>query len=209
MRNYIMEFLGTFFLVLAIGLTEDPIAFGVMLMAMVYIGGHISGAHYNPAISLGVYLRGKLSSALLPGYMLAQTAGAFIAAAVFNHLAGKMLLPTPSPDFALWEVAAIEALFAFVLVAVVLTVATSTKVLRNNDTYGLVIGFTLFTLALSGRMISGGVYNPAIVVGSALFSALKGGDVALNGKVLLAYILGPLAGGAIAAYAYKHLNPEE
>lgn len=208
MRNYVMEFLGTFFFVLAIGLTEDPIAFGVMLMAMVYIGAHISGAHYNPAVSLGVYLRGKLHSSLLAGYMMAQTAGAFIAAAFFNHLAGKFLLPSPSADFALWEVGVIEGLFAFVLVMVVLTV-TSTSKLRNNDIYGVAIGFTLFAIALSGRMVSGGVYNPAIIVGSALFNALKGGEMAFTIHALIAYVAGPLIGGAAASYAFEYLNPEE
>ena len=80
MKNYITEFIGTFFLVLAIGLTGNPIAIGTMLMVMVYMGGHISGAHYNPAVSIAMIFRGLLSIKEAINYILSQLAGAFLAA---------------------------------------------------------------------------------------------------------------------------------
>ena len=95
MRNYLMEFIGTMFLVLAVGLSGNPIAVGVMLMVMVYMGGHISGGHYNPAITLGVWLRGKMEAKDVPGYMIFQILGAFVAG-LFIYLIFEILRQTLS-----------------------------------------------------------------------------------------------------------------
>jgi aquaporin Z len=83
MRNYLMEFIGTMFLVLTVGLSGDPIAIGIVLMVMVYMGGHISGGHYNPAVTLAVWMRGKIAAGQVPGYMIAQVLGGFVAALIF------------------------------------------------------------------------------------------------------------------------------
>ena len=95
MKEYAMEFIGAIFLVLAIALTGNPLAIGIMLMAMVYIGGHISGAHYNPAVTLAVWIRGKLNLNKVFGYMAAQVLGAFAAAYIFYFLSGKTFVPSP------------------------------------------------------------------------------------------------------------------
>src|SRR5688572_24110028 len=102
MRHYLTEFIGTFFLVLTIGLTVipglplAPLAIGAALMVMVYMGGHVSGAHYNPAISFAVFLRGKMKSAgELASYILSQVLGAIAAALVVRALLGETFAPAP------------------------------------------------------------------------------------------------------------------
>ena len=96
MKNYITEFIGTFFLVLTIGLTGDPLAIGVMLMVMVYMGGHISGAHYNPAVSIAMILRGLLTTKEAINYILSQLAGAFLAAFFVQWVGGAVMELGPS-----------------------------------------------------------------------------------------------------------------
>ena len=98
MRKYVTEFIGTFFLVFTIGMTVmgtkfsdgviPPIAIGSALMVMIYAGGHISGGHYNPAVTLGVFLRGKCPIADVPFYMAAQVLGALVAAFLTIFLKG-------------------------------------------------------------------------------------------------------------------------
>src|SRR2546430_12985613 len=132
MNKYIVEFIGTFFLVLTIGCTGigagagviAPLAIGAALMVMVFAGGHISGAHYNPAVTLGVFIRGKVNVADVLPYMVAQLAGAAVAAlAVIKFLrAGAAVTPiTPQVGPALLA----EFLFTFALAYVVLNAATA------------------------------------------------------------------------------------
>ena len=102
MGKYAVEFIGTFFLVLTIGMTViapgagdmAPLAIGGALMVMIYAGGHVSGAHYNPAVTLAVFLRGKCALKDVPGYMLAQVVGAVVAALVVSTLKGPDLMST-------------------------------------------------------------------------------------------------------------------
>lgn len=209
MRFYAMEFLGTFFLVLAIGLTEgDPLAIGLMLTAMVYAGGHVSGGHYNPAVTLAVFLRGIMSRSLVPGYMLAQLCGAVIASFLLLYFGVHITPPMPAPDaISLMQVALIELLITFVFCFVILAVSTSAR-LRGNAIYGLAIGFTLFVGIVSARFVSGGVLNPAVMLGTTLFGmAMKTSGVTIS--ILLAYLGGQFAGGALAAYAFRYFNPDE
>lgn len=209
MRFYAMEFLGTFFLVLAIGLTEgDPLAIGLMLTAMVYAGGHISGGHYNPAVTLSVYLRGVMSRTLIPGYMVAQLSGALIAAASLLYFGIHLTPPMPAPDTtSLLQVALVELLLTFVFCFVILTIATSAR-LRGNAVYGLVIGFTLFVGLVAARFVSGGVLNPAIMLGTTFFGMIMHtSEVTIS--ILLSYLGGQFAGGALAAYAFRYFNPDE
>jgi len=203
MQKYVMEFIGTLFLVLAVGLTGNPIAIGMTLAVMVYIGGHISGAHYNPAVTLAVWLRGKLKKSEILGYVLAQLLGAFAASIVIMVVSGSFV-PEPAFNITFWQAILIEILFTFVLAIVILTVTTAKK-LEGNYIYGLAIGFALMTGAYVGGPISGGVYNPAVALGPILLSSVFGTSIPLTS--ILLYILGPLSGGILAAIIFKYLNP--
>jgi len=200
MKNYITEFIGTFFLVLAIGLTGNPIAIGAMLMVMVYMGGHISGAHYNPAVSIAMIIRGLLSVKEAINYILSQLAGAILAALLVNWLGGAVMEIAPSNSASVLQILVVEAIFTFALVMVILNVATNPKT-EGNSYYGLAIGFTIMAAAFAGGGISGGVYNPAVGTGPILVDAIMGdGDTLGN---LWYYLVGPITGAVLATYVYK------
>ena len=199
MKNYIIEFIGTFFLVLTIGLTGDPIAIGTMLMVMVYMGGHISGAHYNPAVSIAMIIRGLLSVKEAINYILAQLAGAILAALLVNWLGDEVMKIAPKDPNVL-HILVVEAIFTFALVLVILNVATNPKT-EGNSYYGLAIGFTIMAAAFAGGGISGGVYNPAVGTGPILVDAIMGEGNTLSN--LWYYLVGPITGAVLAAYVYK------
>ena len=205
MRKYLTEFIGAFFLVLTIGLTVlsetplAPLAIGSSLMVMVYMGGHVSGGHYNPAVSLAVLLRGKMTSTgEFVGYVVAQCAGALVAALVVYALLGKTFAPAPAPTASVMSALAIEFLFTFALALVVLNSAASANT-QGNSFYGLAIGFTIVVAAFAGGPISGGAFNPAVGFGPIVVNALLGGGRLAN---LWIYWVAPLAGGALAAAVF-------
>ena len=200
MKNYITEFIGTFFLVLTIGLTGDPIAIGTMLMVMVYMGGHISGAHYNPAVSIAMIIRGLLSVKEAINYILSQLAGAILAALLVNWLGGAVMEIVPSDSASILQILVVETIFTFALVLVILNVATNPKT-EGNSYYGLAIGFTIMAAAFAGGKISGGVYNPAVGTGPILVDAIIGEGNTLSN--LWYYLVGPIVGAISAAYVYK------
>ena len=200
MKNYITEFIGTFFLVLTIGLTGDPIAIGTMLMVMVYMGGQISGAHYNPAVSIAMIIRGLLSVKEAINYILSQLAGAILAALLVNWLGGAVMEIAPSDSASILQILVVEAIFTFALVLVILNVATNPKT-EGNSYYGLAIGFTVMAAAFVGGGISGGVYNPAVGTGPILVDAIMGDGNTLSN--LWYYLVGPIAGAVLATYVYK------
>lgn len=131
MNKYITEFLGTFFLVLTIALTGNPLVIGVILMVMIYMGANISGGHYNPAVTLGVMVRGKIDKTEAMKYTIAQLIGAFAAAIVSLWFVGKAFSAAPAPGIDFLRAAAGEMLFTFALVSVVLNVATTKKSSRQ------------------------------------------------------------------------------
>ena len=200
MKNYIIEFIGTFFLVLTIGLTGDPIAIGTMLMVMVYMGGHISGAHYNPAVSIAMIFRGLLSVKEAINYILSQLAGAFLAAIFVQWVGGSVMEVGPSNTASVLQILSVEAIFTFALVLVILNVATNPKT-EGNSYYGLAIGFTVMAGAFAGGGISGGAYNPAVGTGPILVDAIMGEGNTLSN--LWYYLVGPIVGAMVAAYVYK------
>jgi aquaporin Z len=207
MRKYLAEFIGTFFLVLTIGMcvikpdagSFAPIAIGSALMVMVYAGGHISGAHFNPMVTLAVWLRGRCPAADVPGYMVAQVAGAGAAAGLALFLKGNPVM-TPMP---LQTVPALlaELVGSFALAYVVLNVATA-KATAGNSNYGLAIGFTVTTMAFAVGGISGGAFNPAVAVGIVIMHVVNAADIWI-------FLLANFAGGALAAAAFRCLNPED
>ncbi len=200
MKNYITEFIGTFFLVLTIGLTGDPLAIGVMLMVMVYMGGHISGAHYNPAVSIAMILRGLLTTKEAINYILSQLAGAFLAAIFVQWVGGAVMEVGPSNTASVLQILSVEAIFTFALVLVILNVATNPKT-EGNSYYGLAIGFTIMAGAFAGGGISGGAYNPAVGTGPILVDVIMGeGNTISN---FWYYLVGPIVGAVTAAYVYK------
>ena len=181
MNKLIVEFIGTFFLVQAVGyaaLTKTAlgaIAVGLMLMVMVYAGGHISGAHYNPAVTLAVWLRGKLPKSDVLPYIAAQVAGAVVSALIVTHFRGQgseAVLNDPL------RVAGAEFLGTFALAWVVLNVATA-KGTAGNSFYGAAIGLTVGTGALLFGGISGAVFNPAVAVAGGVLNLLPLKTVAL------------------------------
>ncbi|MGE5308345.1 MAG: MIP/aquaporin family protein [Deltaproteobacteria bacterium] len=207
MRKYVMEFIGTFFLLLVIGLcviSPDagqlaPLAIGTVLMVMVYAGGHVSGGHYNPAVTLGVWMRGKCDTKDVPYYMIAQVLGGALASLLVIKLKHGGGMPPLFPHKP--EMLAAEFIFTFALVFVVLNTATSKKT-AGNSYYGLAIGFTLMTAAYSIGSISGCAINPAVAIGVTMMGLSKLAN-------LWIFLLADFAGGALAAVVFKYLNPEE
>ncbi|MFI5164012.1 MAG: MIP/aquaporin family protein [Bacteroidia bacterium] len=213
MKKYLVEFIGTFFLVLVICLTGGnylaPLAIGSILMVMVYFGGHISGAHYNPAVTLAIFIRGKISMKESLIYIIFQVLGSFAAAYLFFLIWGRSIGgPRPNADINVLKALAIEIVFTFALASVVLAVATSKKTAGNNY-YGLAIGFTVMAAAIAGGGISGGAYNPAVGTGPILVDTIFGTCPCHPIQNLWIYLVGPFAGGAIAAFVYRFINPDE
>jgi aquaporin Z len=206
MKKYLVEFIGTFFLVLVIGLTViggagsfAPIAIGSALMAMVFAGGHISGAHYNPAVTLAVWMRGKCSTADVPGYVIAQLVGATLAAVIVGYFNVGVVQPATPLNVVPSLLA--EFLGTFALTHVVLNVAT-TKSNAGNSFYGLAIGFTVVACAYAFGGISGGAFNPAVAVGLVTMGIKAVADIWI-------YIVADLAGAAVAALVFKYVYDGE
>ncbi len=206
MNKYIAEFIGTFFLVLTIGCTGigagpaviAPLAIGAALMVMVFAGGHISGGHYNPAVTLGVLIRGKVKATDVVPYMIAQFAGAAIAALVVGKLlrAGIAVTPiTPKIGPAL----AAECLFTFALVYVVLNAATAEGT-SGNSFYGLAIGMTVMTGAFAVGDISGGAFNPAVALGISLLGISSWNNIWI-------YLAANFGAAIVAAFVFNLINP--
>src|SRR4030095_16586998 len=195
MNKYLMEFIGTFFLVLVIAMTGNPIAIGAILMCMVYMGGNVSGAHYNPAVSLGILLRERMTVRNFGIYNIFHLLAAIAATLVFYGLSSRPFAPAPALGVSFTVALVIEAIFTFALVSVVLNVAT-TKKAAGNSYFGLAIGFTVLAAAFAGGPISGGAFNPAVGVGPNLVSLVTNGGSPTN---ILLYIIGPELGAALAA----------
>ncbi len=204
-RKLVVEFIGTFFLVFTVGMAVAnagdlaPLAIGSALMVMIFAGGHISGGHYNPAVSTAVFLRGKMEQNEYAAYVVTQIVGGVVAALVviildFNYDetadlagAGKMLI--------------VEFLFTFALAYVVLNVAT-TRGTEGNSYYGLAIGFTVVVGAYAVGAVSGGAFNPAVAVGAMVMGLFAWGDIWI-------YLLANFAGGAAAAFVFLFTLPGE
>ena len=205
MKRYVTELIGTFFLVFTIGLTAisgtaaAPLAIGSMLMVMIYMGGHVSGGHYNPAVTLGVLLRGGMPKADALPYMGSQLLGAWLAAGAVYVITGATFAPAPGADASMGAVLLAEVLVTFALVLVVLNVATA-EATKGNSYFGLAIGFTVTAGAYAAGPVSGGAFNPAVGIGPIMVDALAGDGGFAS---LWLYIAGPLLGGAAAVPVFK------
>lgn len=206
MNKYIAEFLGTFFLVLTIGCTVvgagatviAPLAIGAALMVLVYAGGHISGAHYNPAVTLGVLIRGKVMVADVIPYIIAQLVGAAAAALVVSKCLRAGVAVTPmAPNVGMALLA--EFLFTFALVYVVLNAATAEGT-SGNSFYGLAIGMTVMTGAFAVGDISGGAFNPAVAVGISILGLSSWSNIWI-------YLAADFGAAIVAAFVFNLINP--
>jgi aquaporin Z len=207
-RKYAVEIIGTFFLVFTVATstlsrsTFTPLAAGTMLMVMVYAGGHISGGHYNPAVTMAALWRGRIGAADATAYWIVQLVAGIVAALLASavvhtssvktqHLSGHTLLAT----------AIVEFLFTFALCYVVLNVATSQSQ-RDNSFFGLAIGFTVVAGAFAVGGISGGAFNPAVSLGSAAVGLFAW-------STLWVYIVVQALAGIAAGLAFLTLNPDD
>jgi aquaporin Z len=207
MSKYLAEFIGTFFLVLTIGCTVipgaagviPPLAIGGALMVMIFAGGHVSGGHFNPAVTLGVFLRGRAAANDVVPYWASQIAAALAASAAARFIVGAPqsapLTPMPAPAMVA------ELLYTFALVYVVLNAATA-KGTSGNSFYGLAIGMTVMAGAFAVGGISGGAFNPAVAIAIATMGLVSMSSIWMH-------IVAELAGGALAAVVFKVINPED
>jgi len=200
-RKYITEFIGTFFLVLVVALTGNPAAIGVTLMVMIFAGAHISGAHYNPAVTLAVLIRGKVSPQDAIIYMVVQVMAAIVAALLAKWYMGDMGAATMDLSGRVVKAFLGELIGTFALAYVVLNVATS-KGTTGNSFYGLAIGLTVFAMASTFGSVSGGAFNPAVAVGATVVEAF-----AL--KNIWIYLVACFGGGFLAALVFNFINEED
>lgn len=203
MRKLVVEAIGTFFLVFTIGMVASQtdmggfaaLAIGAALMVMIYAGGHVSGAHYNPAVTLAVFLRGKATRQEMLGYW-----GAQIAAAVAAGMVARLYVPPPLsiPELAVGPALLAEFLFTFALAYVVLNVAT-TRGNEGNSYYGLAIGFTVLAGALAVGRVSGGAFNPAVAIGITVLGLAEWSNIWV-------YLVANFAAGLAAALLFRALD---
>jgi aquaporin Z len=202
-----VEFIGTFFLVFTVGTATAhinssspiaPLAIGSVLMVMIFAGGHVSGGHYNPAVSTAVLVRGKIAQNEWVAYVITQLVagviGGLLASAAAGHQSAGALAGTG-------KILLCEFLFTFALAYVVLNVATATAT-EGNSFYGLAIGFTVLAGAFAVGGISGGAFNPAVALGQIVHGAVKFSHI-------WQYWLAQFAGGALAGATFMFIQGPE
>ena len=201
LKKCLVEFIGTFFLVLTVGITAcgahatpmAPIAIGIVLAVMVYAGGHASGAHYNPAVSLAAAIRGALEWKDIIPYWIAQLLGGAVAAMTVLHF--TTVAAPAEADICLCCLILFEFLFTFALCYVVLHTATS-KATEGNSYFGFAIGATVLVGAFASAGICYGAFNPAVALGLLTMSAA-------SAKLMGITALTNLVAGAVAAWVFK------
>jgi aquaporin Z len=210
MKKLITEFIGTYFLVLTVGMTVisggeaahmAPLAIGAALMVMIFAGGHISGAHYNPAVTLAVLLRGRVSVSEAISYMIVQFLGAVVASLTVMYLLGGKVPAEAAEMINSTKGLLAEFIGTFALAYVVLNVATA-KGTGGNSFYGLAIGFTVTAMAYALGGISGGAFNPAVAIGISLMKLAAWSNIWV-------FLIGCFAGGALAAVIFKISNKDD
>ena len=213
LRRLFAEFIGTFFLALVVCMTTyskvsadiQPIAIGLFLMGLIYANGFISGAVFNPAVTLALWLRGRLAPKEALAYSAVQIVAGVAAAALTMVLtsAKPIVQPIAAPPqyFALIPALLAEFIGTFALSLVILNVATS-KTVEGNNFYGLAIGFTQAAMIYTFSGVSGGFFNPAIAAG---LSAIQ----LINYQNIWIYLIAAPIGAALSAYSFKFLSAED
>jgi aquaporin Z len=205
-RKLVVEFVGMFLFMFTVGMATNkagagalaPLAIGSVLMVMVFAGGHVSGGHFNPAVSTAVFLRRRMAANEFGAYVVTQVAAAVLAGFVVRYVGGREAhIPVASAG----KMLIAEFLFTFALAWVVLHVATARGTLGNSF-YGLAIGFTVLTGAFAVGRISGGAFNPAIAIGGMVTGLYEWSKIWV-------YLIAELAGAAAAAYVFFFVLPAE
>jgi aquaporin Z len=205
--KFATEAIGTMFLVFTIGATAAsasplaPVAIGAVLMAMIYAGGHISGGHYNPAVTVAALVRGRIDRRTAVGYWISQCGGALVGAAAVAIVAPVHASAMNLSGHSLVAALAAELLVTFALCYVVLNVATS-RDHPDNSFYGLAIGLTVVAGAVAVGGISGGAFNPAVVLAGLAMGTM-------SPAILLPYVAVQLVAGVAAGIAFRSLNPAD
>lgn len=203
MKKYLVELLGTFFLVFVVGNTViggsalAPIAIGLTLAVMIFAGGHISGGHFNPAVTLAVWWRGRCETRDVVPYIASQIIGAAVAGSLVLFLRGK----GAAGDIDLAKAIVAELSFTFALAWVVLNVATA-KGTANNSFYGAAIGLTVTAGAIAVGDLSGGAFNPAVAIGATMMGLIKTSNLWL-------YLVVCSGAGLLAGILFKFIHPED
>lgn len=203
------EFVGTFLFLFVIALVGPsgsvltPLAIGGALTALVYMGGHRSGAHYNPAVSLALFLQKKIPASELLTYWAAQIVAGVLAFAAGRAVTGKSVVLAPGAGSSTTAAFLVEAIFTFMLVLVVMNAAASRRT-EGNSFYGLAIGITIVAAALAGGPISGGAFNPAVGIGATVTAAMNGGVATF----VWIPIIAPLLGAALASFFWAFQEAE-
>jgi aquaporin Z len=205
-RKLVVEFIGMFLFVFTVGMATNkagagalaPLAIGSILMVMVFAGGHVSGGHFNPAVSTAVRLRGKMTNEEFGAYVVTQFAAAVLAGLLVRYVGGREANAVVASD---GKMLIVEFLFTFALAWVVLNVATA-RGTEGNSFYGLAIGFTVVAGALAVGGISGGAFNPAIALGAMVTGLFEWNNIWI-------YLIADFLGAAAAAWAFLFVLPAE
>ena len=205
-RKLVVEFIGTFIFLFTVGMATNkagagalaPLAIGSVLMVLVFAGGHVSGAHFNPAVSLAVYLRGRMAANELAAYIVTQFVAVVLAGLLVRYVGGREphTLVASSAKMLI-----VEFIFTFALVWVVLHTATA-RGTEGNSYYGLAIGFTVVAGAFAVGGVSGAAFNPAIAVGAMVTGLLEWSNIWI-------YLIADFLGAGAAAFAFFYVLPAE
>lgn len=212
LEAYVSEFVGTFFLVLTVGFNVlqntalAPVSIGSILMSMIFATGKVSGGHFNPAVTVGVYARGKIDSNSACGYVVAQLMGGLVAGLTYLSMLGATFSLGPGVGYGLAAVCIVETLFTAALVLVVLSVATTVQD-DGNWYYGLAIGFTVMSAAFAIGPISGCSLNPAVSFGVMFSNFFHTGYLKVS--LLLVYTFAPLFGAMLAIIFFQIIREQE
>jgi len=206
-RKLAVEFIGMFMFIFTVGMATEsanksgailaPLAIGSVLMVLVFAGGHVSGGHYNPAVSTAVFLRGKIQSNEYLAYVATQFVAAALGGLLVTGIGGEQ---TAGATASAGKMLVVEFLFTFTLAYVVLNVATA-KGTEGNSFYGLAIGFLVVVGAISVGWVSGAAFNPAIALGATVLGAFKWSNFWI-------YLVADFLGGAAAAGAFLFIQGE-
>jgi glycerol uptake facilitator-like aquaporin len=203
MKNYFTELFGTFFLVLIIGINGNPLAIGFGLMVLIYLGFHVSGAHYNPIVTLAMLFRKEISLFDSINYIIFQILGATLAGSAVFFLSSVTMEVQPNLSATVYQILGHEVLFTYLYVYAFLNVSSRPK-LKNNSFYGLVLGSAFMVGLFSSIQTSGGVFNPATSVGVSLSHLFIGDGV--SKYYLWYYLVGPALGGLFATAHYSLIS---
>ena len=205
-NKYLVELVGTYFLALAYGLSGDAFAIGFILSSLIYVGALISGAHYNPAISIGAFFLKRISGSELLGYILSQITGAFLAAGSVLFISSFVFYIEAPANSLFYEQLGLEILLTFVLALVAYVAWIGNPNHKSVATYSFVMGFALVSLFMISENISGGIFNPALSLGTSALDYILGGS---SYKDIPLYAIAPVIGATLAAFMYKFILEEE